>query len=96
MPVVAVVGEKLVVIAQRGDRADSDRLFSVIEVKEPSDLLLLILTRVEGLKVSEIAEVLDMSPESSARLLERAEGKLSQRLSGEDPNETGGAATCGG
>lgn len=67
-----------------------------LESLEPSDLLLLILTRVEGLRVSEVAEVLDMTPESSARKLERAESELSRRLSGEDPNETGGAATCGG
>jgi DNA-directed RNA polymerase specialized sigma24 family protein len=47
------------------------------------DLLLLVLTRLEGLTVVETAEVLGIPPETAVRYIESAEANLCRSLTGE-------------
>ena len=48
------------------------------------DLLMLVLTRLEGLSMHETAQVLGISPESAARSLRGAEENLRRGMSTDD------------
>jgi DNA-directed RNA polymerase specialized sigma24 family protein len=56
---------------------------------DESELLMLILTRLEGLSVTETARVLGLEPELAARNLQVAEENLRRWLAaGDDPQAT--------
>jgi DNA-directed RNA polymerase specialized sigma24 family protein len=63
--------------------ANMERVRRALGSLNQDDLLMLVLTRIEGLSTQEMAEVLGVTPESAARSIRGAEESLRRRMTGD-------------